>query len=157
MVRRDGNYMIFVSRDVEFVETVFPFAQGIPTPEDRSITNLPHKELDEGSHEKAWEEDEAGVDVSGGICEIGEQGEEENIDHGNGEELVRDVENHREQHGDDLLGREPRVKRPSTRLRDYVTNTIRKLSPSSSSPVPVHNPSALYPIAHYVNCDKFSL
>lgn len=49
------------------------------------------------------------------------------------------------------------AKIPSMKLRDYVTNTIQALSPSTRSAPPQHDSGASYPIAHYVNCDKFSL
>jgi len=42
-------------------------------------------------------------------------------------------------------------------LHGYVTNTIQKLSPSKCSSSLTHNPGAPYPLAHYVNYDKFSL
>ncbi|KAK2976864.1 hypothetical protein RJ640_009315 [Escallonia rubra] len=50
-----------------------------------------------------------------------------------------------------------RRQQASVRLRDYVTNTIRLLSPLVHSPTPQHLSGTPYPIAHYANCDKFSL
>lgn len=58
---------------------------------------------------------------------------------------------------DPLLGRGHRTKRPCTRLRDFVTNTIKRLSPSSCSSSPKANSGEPYPIAHCVSCDNFSL
>lgn len=61
-------------------------------------------------------------------------------------------------HEEEHLGRGCRTKKPSSRLRDFVTNTIQVLSPSDSSPSPPSSSlGSPYPIAHYVNCDKFSL
>nr|TKS15559.1 hypothetical protein D5086_0000032540 [Populus alba] len=55
-----------------------------------------------------------------------------------------------------LLGRGHRQRYPSIRLHDYVTNTIQ-LSPSRSPLDPLHSSGTPYPLAHYVNCDKFSM
>jgi hypothetical protein len=56
-----------------------------------------------------------------------------------------------------LLGRGYRHKLPSTRLRDCVTHTIQKMSPSSHSPTLSSSSGTTYPIAHYANLEKFSL
>lgn len=54
------------------------------------------------------------------------------------------------------MGHGQRRKEVSIRLRDYVTNTIRKLSPSPLKPSPRHSSGTPYPIAYFVNCDNFS-
>ncbi|WCJ23129.1 Retrovirus-related Pol polyprotein from transposon RE2 [Euphorbia peplus] len=59
-------------------------------------------------------------------------------------------------HGSEL-GRGQRVKVPSTRLRDFVTHTIRKNSPPQVSLDPSSSSGTPYPITHFVNCDKFSV
>ena len=56
-----------------------------------------------------------------------------------------------------MLGSGLRKKEASIRLRDYVTHTIQKKGLSTSSPVPRHASGTPYPIAHYANCDKFSV
>lgn len=54
------------------------------------------------------------------------------------------------------MSRGKTVKRPSTRLRDFVTTTVcNSPSPSSSSPVPSLSSGTPYLLAHYVNCDNF--
>ena len=58
---------------------------------------------------------------------------------------------------DDTLGRRKREKRSSILLRDFVTNHVRKLSPSASTPASSGSSGTPYPIAHFVNCDKFSM
>ena len=52
------------------------------------------------------------------------------------------------------FGKGKRVKQPYVRLKDYVTHTIR-VSPSASSSFQSKSSSTPYPLAHYVNCDKF--
>ena len=56
----------------------------------------------------------------------------------------------------DDLGRGLQNKRPSVLLRDFVTNTIQSLSPSECSSSSTSSSDTPYPIAHYVNCNKFS-
>ena len=58
------------------------------------------------------------------------------------------------------LGRGFREKFPNVRHRDYVTHTIftRSPSPTSSNTLSPKHPSGTpYPIAHYINCNSFSL
>jgi hypothetical protein len=57
---------------------------------------------------------------------------------------------------DELLGRGHRIKKPSTRLKDHVTHTAT-VSLSTSSPLHSKSSGTRYPIAHFVNCDKFSV
>ncbi|GKE09905.1 retrovirus-related pol polyprotein from transposon TNT 1-94, partial [Tanacetum coccineum] len=57
---------------------------------------------------------------------------------------------------EEQLGREKRQRQPSTRLKDFVTHTAR-LSPSAAPPLQSTSLGTPYPIAHYVNYDKFSL
>nr|GEV37516.1 hypothetical protein [Tanacetum cinerariifolium] len=64
--------------------------------------------------------------------------------------------NVKEQIQEKNLGRGHRKKETSVHLRDYVTNTVKKKCPSRTTP-PAQSRSSCtpYPIAHYVNCDKF--
>ena len=55
---------------------------------------------------------------------------------------------------EEQFGKGKRVKQPFVRLKDYVTHTIR-VSPSASSSFQSKSSSTPYPLAHYVNCDKF--
>ncbi|GAA0170847.1 hypothetical protein LIER_41034 [Lithospermum erythrorhizon] len=56
------------------------------------------------------------------------------------------------------LGREICTKIPSTRLRDFVTNTIKIAITSSltDSPLDAQSSGTTYPIAHSINYDRFS-
>ncbi|KAJ8639809.1 hypothetical protein MRB53_016503 [Persea americana] len=58
---------------------------------------------------------------------------------------------------EEQLGRGHRTKLPSSKLRDYVTNTIKSVKPPACSSQQSSSSGTPYPIAHYVNCDKFSL
>lgn len=55
------------------------------------------------------------------------------------------------------LGRGHREKFPSVKLRDFVTHTVIQKSPSLAPPAPQTSSGTPFPIAHYVNCDKFSV
>ena len=59
---------------------------------------------------------------------------------------------------EEMLGRGQRRRQASVQLHDYVTHTIQKMSPSAPSPpVTQHSSGTPYLIAHYVNCDNFSV
>jgi transposase InsO family protein len=147
----------FVSRDVKFSETEFPFASSsgdtpkllssvemvdLESPEEDRLVVRGRRHVDnvpEQGSEQARELDqkeEQGVQAG----EL-EQEEELGVQAGEGE----------------LLGRGHRQKQTSVLLRNYVTHTIQKLSPSSQTPTPRHLSGTAYPIAHYVNCNNFSL
>ncbi|RVW21625.1 Retrovirus-related Pol polyprotein from transposon RE2 [Vitis vinifera] len=55
------------------------------------------------------------------------------------------------------MGKGMRDKFPSVLLRDFVTHTVVAESPSSATPSPQHPSGTPYPIAHYINCDNFSV
>ena len=57
------------------------------------------------------------------------------------------------------MGRGKHKKIVSSKLRGFVTNTMKKLSPSLSQSSSSSNYSSgtSYPIAHFVNCDRFSI
>ncbi|GAA0186856.1 hypothetical protein LIER_34144 [Lithospermum erythrorhizon] len=55
------------------------------------------------------------------------------------------------------LGRGLRTKHPSVLLHDYVTHTVRTMSPFSPSTSPSGSPGSPYPLNHYVNCANFSV
>ncbi|RVW73137.1 Retrovirus-related Pol polyprotein from transposon RE2 [Vitis vinifera] len=55
------------------------------------------------------------------------------------------------------MGKGMRDKFPSVLLRDFVTHTVVAESPSPATPFPQHPSSTPYPIAHYINCDNFSV
>ena len=55
-------------------------------------------------------------------------------------------------------GKGKRTKLPSTKLKGYVTYTIITVLPSSPSLfIPNKSSSKCYPLAHFINCEKFSI
>ena len=62
-------------------------------------------------------------------------------------------------HAGEATGKGKRKKFPSTKLHDYVTNTVRLVSPSppASSSTPIKSSGMSYPITHFVNCERFSV
>jgi len=57
----------------------------------------------------------------------------------------------------DRLGRGQRLRQPSSRLKDYVTNIIHRISPSACLPTPPSSSGNPYCITQYVNCNNFSI
>jgi hypothetical protein len=126
----------FVSRDVVFSEDVFPFAQTTdgPSTTDMALTTS----------------DEAHDLIPKDMLEL---------DHSSSEPLPTIAPSTSPPLAEEevnLLGRGHRQRYPSVRLHEYVTNTIQ-LSPSRSPLDPLHPSGTPYPLAHYVNCDKFSM
>ncbi|KAJ4812357.1 Retroelement pol polyprotein-like [Rhynchospora pubera] len=56
----------------------------------------------------------------------------------------------------DLNGRVQRSRKPPSHLQDYICYTAF-CDPSKAHPTPVDSSGSLYPITHYVNCNKFSM
>ncbi|KAH7538135.1 hypothetical protein FEM48_Zijuj03G0166900 [Ziziphus jujuba var. spinosa] len=55
------------------------------------------------------------------------------------------------------MGKGMREKYPSVLLQDFVTHLVVAESPSPTTPSPQHPSGTPYPIAHYINCDNFSV
>lgn len=160
-----GEY--FVSRDVKFYEEEFPYltvSKGDESNDSAATTgDLSFIEVED---DYAFEY--LGHNHSDGLISqpVVESGVDVNSrdDSGNMEDSGRETFEE-ETHGGDTsssnneFGRGMRTKFPSVKLKDFVTNTVRKLSPSpSQSSSASHQSSGIsYPIAHYVNCDRFSM
>ncbi|XP_021746631.1 uncharacterized protein LOC110712474 [Chenopodium quinoa] len=196
--------VFFVSRDVKFIEDVFPFA----TPEDVNIE--PHV-YDSGYnvHDDFVEFEEGDVfvvnDVSNDTQELGErapasspavadpQGGAAGVDtlahqpssRGTDHTAVRPrpegthrslgaeatasstegVQQPGSSHATsdvgaaapELLGRGFREKFSNVRHRDFVTHSVFANNPSPSTPSSNTPSGTPYPLAHYINCDKFSV
>ncbi|XP_057984651.1 uncharacterized protein LOC131169439 [Hevea brasiliensis] len=135
----------FVSRDVVFAETEFPYANE-KTMGDELIKNGVEELGDEvdGLENNLGKEHDESV---GRESEVNPKTEE--LIHENSEGVDRG------EVIEEQLGRRQRAKQPSVRLKDYVTNAI-KISPSVCSPSQSDSLSTPYSIAHYVDYDKFS-
>ena len=55
------------------------------------------------------------------------------------------------------MGRGMRNKVQNIRLKDFVTNTIRKVKSSKSSSTQEHASGTPYPITYFVSCERFSI
>lgn len=136
------NNKFLVSRDVTFIEDQFPYAD-INTTDDSlgtsEIDNCCTDDENDGeqSHHSDLEQDMTGSDEAAATYS-----KNDNIER----PVISDEE----------LCKGKRVKQPSVLLKDYVTHTIR-VSPSASSSSQSKSSGTPYPIAHYVNCDNFSL
>ena len=107
--------VFFVSRDVVFSEGIFPFAKET---DGFSNDDLIHT-VSEEPHSL----------ISGNMLDLAHSISEPNTD------IVQQNSAQPEEE-EEILGRGHRQRYPSIRLRNYVTNTIQKLSPSFSSSIP---------------------
>ena len=136
----------FVSRDVVFSKGVFPFADNFIFDDN----GLPD---DEVVHEDL---EESPTPVLRGVKEFVQSACEPN---GDAEQLVCvSREDDLDEDQEEMLGRGQRRRQAFVQLRDYITHTIQKMSPSAPSPpIPQHSSGTPYPITHYRNCDNFSV
>ncbi|GJU90463.1 retrovirus-related pol polyprotein from transposon RE2 [Tanacetum coccineum] len=138
---------IFVSRDVVFLEHIFSYYTEPIVP---SVNDTEYNDTE--IHEEPPSQDRGNELMN-----------EDTMVHEN--QIVRDDDTLsspqslfiEEQIQEENLGRRHRKKETSVRLCDCVTNTFKKMSPSRSTPpAQSRSPGTPYPIAHSVNCDKFS-
>lgn len=127
---------IFVSRDVKFHENEFPYAT-ISTSQVPAYSSSPP-------------DSNMGIDVDALESDLVDDHAAPAIE----TESVFDPTS--SSTSADVLGRGLRDKRPSVLLRDFVTHTVQSSSPSECSSPSTSSSGTSYPIAHYVNCNKFS-
>ncbi|WVY98728.1 hypothetical protein V8G54_030879 [Vigna mungo] len=130
--------VFFVSRDVKFVKTEFPFEEASIT---SLLTQVPINAPFPG--EEYLVDDDTNVDVRGGISAAHDETqclepilETQNYTNAmsrNSDEPENNIASSSQ------LGRGHQVKQPSVKLRDYVTNTMIKLSPSDRSSATSHH------------------
>ncbi|GAA0158067.1 transmembrane signal receptor [Lithospermum erythrorhizon] len=127
---------MFVSRDVTFHENEFPFAE-VNASTSPSIEQPGPILID--NEDVGVEELYTGVVIQGGTDHLASPPSVEWYPH--------------------LLRRWVEECEPNNLLSYFMImlHTVQKLSPSPSSPSPSSSPGTPYPLAHYVNCDKFSL
>jgi hypothetical protein len=89
------------------------------------------------------------------IAELPREESHDDVRGGNNLESEQTVTN---KENEEQFGRGKRTKIPSIKLRGYVTNTVQtSKNASTGSPTSQHQSKVRYPIAHYTNCEKFSL
>ena len=134
------RHVVFVSRDVAFQETIFPYAISDVAPVSNGDLGVPPT----GENLDSDDEDETQIQIN--------------------TEPVLDTSTSADTSqapvADSLvpLGREHRQKQTSTRLKDYVVQTAVTLQPSSLStttPAPQPSSDTKYPIYNFVSCDRF--
>ncbi|GAA0151417.1 transmembrane signal receptor [Lithospermum erythrorhizon] len=159
----------FVSRDVVFYETEFPYSASasvsVPTiPDNVSEYDMDIVTTSSGTvaptvlstgpaHQDAFSVVLASAEQTASSVIPGLTGGSpviEGSSRGSSSQVVS--------RGVEELGHRLRTKVPSTRLRDFVTNTVKIVSPSglTDSPFPAHSSGNIYPIAHSINCDQFT-
>lgn len=161
----------FVSRDVKFIEDVFPFS----SPDDVNIeSNADYVgEIHEDFADLGVCDEDCGVEMHS--CDQGGEGTSRNHgnhrnqpaasaqqpqptqtvtqpDAGSNEQQLEDL-----QQSTENMGRGFRTKYPSVKLRDHVTHTVFASSPSLPASVSDHPSGTPYPLTHYIHCDNFSV
>ncbi|XP_074321463.1 uncharacterized protein LOC141657973 [Silene latifolia] len=151
----------FVSRDVTFYETHFPFASSssVPsTPPDSSATSAP---VTSDVPFNGTFYDGAASGQGGRSDETRDTGPSAfDTEHGtsyNSETTTPNISSPLPSDPPEVLGRGQRLKIPNSRLKGYVLGTAQSPSSSPDSPSSPTSPSGTpYLIANYINCDKFS-
>jgi hypothetical protein len=171
---------IFVSRDVKFIESVYPFAE-----DNHASTNhanqsnevfeeIVEEEMHDESHQSHVEIENTRNEIGGTTSEelsvvpfpsdtvnespspLISSNEEHTV-----VQMATDTTNEPLSSlvtsDEPLLGRGQRVKQPSVRLQGFVTNTTTRISPSKPSPSSTVCSGDPYSITHYLNSNKFSL
>ncbi|CAM8998803.1 unnamed protein product [Rhodiola kirilowii] len=165
----------FVSRDVVFHETIFPFATvkelhteepprnfdswDFPESQEEVLVVDGRRPIERDSVDEVMEDASEPVhrqDPTVSIDRASDMATEmvthENIAetpvHDDGEDLVDEIT--------EQLGRGMRVKHKNTRLNDYVVYTTMAKTPPSPLLSSSSSDMATYPIANYLSCDRFS-
>jgi transposase InsO family protein len=171
---------IFVSRDVKFIESVYPFAE-----DNHASTNhanqsnevfeeIVEEEMHDESHQSHVEIENTRNEIGGTTSEelsvvpfpsdtVNESpsplisSNEEHTDVQMATDTTDEPLSSLVTSDEPLLGRGQRVKQPSVRLQGFVTNTTTRISPSKPSPSSTVCSGDPYSITHYLNSNKFSL
>jgi hypothetical protein len=150
----------FNSRDVVFCENEFPLAAEVGS------SNVPQSSINDmtpsnSSFMNVVEEDDLSPSISKILDHSSTQVTETIVLNDQDEaSAMQPVVDEREEplvnDNFEELGRGHRIKIPSTRLQDYITDTISKIGPSQSSNAQSRSSGTPYPLAHYVNYANFS-
>jgi hypothetical protein len=167
------NKKYFVSRDVEFFETEFPFGNKGEEVNDSSMhspvvfpllvgdsnSEENHGTVDIEEDENVANNIEESSNVRGGTNKENDELADEtiNCEDTNDDTIAASTTAPSDLENIEELGRGHRIKVPSVKLRDFVSHTVQKLSPSQSSPSSQHPSGAPYPLTHFVSCENFSM
>lgn len=152
---------VFVSRDVVFCEDQFPFAamsQTLPVSETTpEIVEAAFDDSDSEAAEVEVEHDEELGTAPMAVTVMEQPPVVAPVPETNPivTSLVEDVGASQQE----VLGRGHRQKIPSSRLHDYIVNTVSldtSLSHSEKSPSQQPSSGSLYPISDVLSCEKFS-
>lgn len=141
---------VFISRDVEFQEDVFPYSDKNSTVEDIPIAiSMPH-----ASHEENTESESNDILPT-------EDDPIENIETEHHDDETEDSTDAAAASAiePEHMGRGQRTRMPSSRLRDYVVNTVTTIpvsTPSLPSSAPQPFSGSLFPLSDYLSYDRFS-
>ncbi|XP_074315329.1 uncharacterized protein LOC141651520 [Silene latifolia] len=144
----------FVSRDVVFHETEFPFITNEATTLSSSPTNdsLPYDELFDES--LSYDPGTSASPDGAGNSTLDGSGPTTGGAAGTVEIIVTDPSSETEAAA---LGRGHRLRFPNSRLRGYILDTTHSPSPSPSPPSsPTSSSGTSYHLANYINCNSFS-
>lgn len=135
---------VFISRDVEFIENAFPYQDNSPitTPTTKTSPALQIVSHDDDSETEYLPPI---LTTEHNIVET---------------EPIAPTDNDQTDHiGTEPLGRGQRTRQPSTRLRDFVINTVTTIpifTPSLPSSAPQPSLGTNYPLSDYLTYDRFS-
>lgn len=142
--------VIFVSRDVVFQETIFPMESSMASGSDRNLVVSPPGENIDDEDDDDVPPAPTNTDIPS--TAITTQTEEDTS-------LPNVASQAQATSSTEPLGRGHRQKYKSTRLKDYVAQTVTtKQPPSLSTTTLTPQPSSgtKYPICNFVSCDRFS-
>lgn len=140
--------VVFVSRDVLFHESEFPFAT--------SGSGHSTKEIVIYSSPQPISESDSEEETDQNTLE---QEASHEISHDDNHTSDDATATSAEQNSNEIIGRGRRHKIPSTRLKDYVVDTVtssQTYSLSSSILAPQPSSGTAYPLCNFVSCDRFS-
>lgn len=135
---------VFISRDVEFIENAFPYQDNSPitTPTTKTSPALQIVSHDDDSETEYLPPI---LTTEHNIVET---------------EPIAPTDNDQTDHiGTEPLGRGQRTRQPSTRLRDFVINTVTTIpvfTPFLPSSAPQPSSGTNYPLSDYLTYDRFS-
>lgn len=138
---------VFISRDVEFQENIFPYSdKKTPIQDEETLVTGPSYI----NNEEISEVEIIGPSTIENTETESHDEETETTSTQNEDPIITEPEN---------MGRGQRTRMPSSRLRDYVVNTVTTIpvvTPSLPSSAPQPPSGSLFPLSDYLSYDRFS-